>query len=39
MDLIKLFWYLIYVEGMVRNGNSINMDMIEDTLGKNNFCF
>ena len=32
MDLIKLFWYLIHVERMVRNSNSISADLIEDTL-------
>ena len=29
-DLTKLFWYPIHVEWMVRNGNSISMDVLED---------
>jgi hypothetical protein len=32
MGLIKLFWYLIHVEQMVRNSNSITTDMIVDIL-------
>jgi len=32
MDLIKLFWYLIHIELMVRNDNGISTDMIDDTI-------
>ena len=42
MDLIKFSWYLIHLERMVRNGNSVTTDMIEDTLelpGYASFCF
>ena len=31
MGIIMLFWYLFYVEQMLRNGNSTNVDVIEDT--------
>jgi hypothetical protein len=32
LDLIKLFWYLIDVEQMIRKNNSISAAVIEDTL-------
>jgi len=35
MDLIKLFWYLIKVKRMVRNGNRKSMNVIEDTFENN----
>lgn len=31
IDLIKVSWYLNHVEQMVRNVNSIGVDVIEDT--------
>jgi hypothetical protein len=32
MDLVNRFWYLIHVERVKRNGNSIGADFTEDSI-------
>jgi hypothetical protein len=32
MNLTYLFWYMLHVEQILRNGNGIRTDLIEDTL-------